>query len=355
MPPRPPIRDRHVVTAAPLPAPVALMAELPVPTDAATQIAAARELVRDCITGADRRALVIVGPCSIHDPAAALEYADRLAALQREVADALVLVMRVYFEKPRTTIGWKGLVTDPLLNGEGDIALGLRRAREVLLGVADRGLPAATEFLDPIVPQYLADLVTWAAIGARTTESQTHRELASGLSMPVGFKNGTEGELQTALDAMVSAAAPHRFLGVDPDGRVAMIATTGNPDRHLVLRGGRNGPNYRAPQVSAAVAACTAAGLPNRILVDCSHANSGKDPMRQPEVLADLLAQEADGERHLLGWMLESHLLPGRQALGGDPSALRYGVSITDGCLGWEQTADLLRGAAAVRRRVLAA
>jgi 3-deoxy-7-phosphoheptulonate synthase len=288
--------------------------------------------------------LVIVGPCSIHDPVSALDYARRLAALSKEVEDRLFIVMRVYFEKPRTTVGWKGLINDPALNDTGDLARGIEVARKLLLDVAALGLPAATEFLDPIIPQYIADLISWSAIGARTTESQTHREMSSGLSMPVGFKNGTDGSVQTAVDAMRSSRSGHSFLGIDQEGMTSIIKTAGNPDGHLVLRGGRDGVNYHPAHTTDAATKLMAAGVPSAIMVDCSHANSGKDPNRQPEVWASILEQRASGRTDIVGAMLESHIEGGTQALEGDPSKLRYGVSITDACLDWESTAALLRG-----------
>jgi len=317
--------------------------KLPASPEILARVAEHRETCRRILRGEDPRLLVIVGPCSIHDPVSAIEYARRLAALAKEVSDRLFLVMRVYFEKPRTTVGWKGLINDPHLNDSGDMAHGIMVARRLLLDVAELGLPAATEVLDPIMPQYIADLVSWSAIGARTTESQTHREMASGLSMPVGFKNGTDGSIQTAIDAMRSSRTPHSFLGIDQDGMTSIIKTAGNPDGHLVLRGGRDGVNYHPHQTADAAAKLKAAGVPSAIMIDCSHANSGKDPARQPEVWKSILEQRAAGRADIVGAMLESHIEHGAQSLGDDPSMLRYGVSITDACLGWEATADLLR------------
>lgn len=298
--------------------------------------------MRRILRGEDTRLLVIVGPCSIHDPEAALEYARRLSALADELSSKMYIVMRVYFEKPRTTIGWKGLINDPGLDDSCDVERGLRLARRLLLEITALGLPAATEFLDPIVPQYTADLVTWAAIGARTTESQTHREMASGLSMPVGFKNGTDGSVQTALDAMRSARSPHSFLGIDENGVTSIVKTTGNSDVHLVLRGGRQGPNYSPEHVAGAAAAARRAGVPSAIMVDCSHANSGKNPANQPAVWRSVLEQRAAGTREIIGAMLESNLHEGAQNPSDRP--LRYGVSITDACMSWETTEALLRG-----------
>jgi 3-deoxy-7-phosphoheptulonate synthase len=283
----------------------------------------------------------VLGPCSIHDADAAREYAQRLARLKASVRDTMLLVMRVYFEKPRTTVGWKGLINDPALDGSQDINRGLREARHILRLVSELGLPCATEFLDPIVPQYTADLISWAAIGARTTESQTHREMASGLSMPVGFKNGTDGELQTALDAMVSARSPHAFLGLDQRGHTAIVRTRGNPDVHLVLRGGSGKPNYSPAHIAFTKVSLGASASRRLIMVDCSHGNSGKDYRRQPEVFQALLSQVLAGESAILGLMLESHLNEGSQKLvAGAP--LRHGVSVTDGCIGWETTEALL-------------
>jgi 3-deoxy-7-phosphoheptulonate synthase len=302
-----------------------------------------RREARAILSGADDRMLVVVGPCSIHDPVSALDYARRLAVLARDLQDRYLVVMRVYFEKPRTTIGWKGFINDPNLDESCDVAKGLTLARKLLLDILDLGLPAGTEFLDPIVPQYTAELVTWAAIGARTTESQTHREMASGLSMPVGFKNATDGSFQTAIDAMTSACTAHSFLGIDQDGATSIVKTAGNPDSHVVLRGGRNGPNYDPDAVRAAEQALRKAGLQPALMVDCSHSNSGKDPKRQPDVWKSLLRQRAEGNRRLIGAMLESHIHFGAQPLPSDPAALNYGVSITDACMDWETTEALLR------------
>ena len=306
-------------------------------------VAASRATARAILNGEDDRLLVIVGPCSIHDTVAALDYARRLADLSAEVSDRYFIVMRVYFEKPRTTIGWKGLINDPHLDDSCDVAHGISVARKLLLDILDLGLPAGTEFLDPIIPQYIADLISWAAIGARTTESQTHRELASGLSMPVGFKNGTDGSIQTALDAMKSSNAPHSFLGIDQYGATSIIKTSGNPDSHLVLRGGRSGGNYGAEHVAAASAGLQKNGLHPAVMVDCSHANSGKDPAKQPVVWQSLLDQRAAGRSGIIGAMLESNIHFGAQALGTGRAGLKYGVSITDGCLDWEATEKLLR------------
>ncbi len=288
--------------------------------------------------------LAVVGPCSIHDPRAALDYARRLASLASELADRLFVVMRVYFEKPRTTVGWRGLIVDPHLDGSNDLEAGLRTARQVLLDIAGLGLPAGSELLDPIVPQYIDELLTWASIGARTIESQTHREMASGLSMPVGFKNGTDGGIQVAVNAMDSARTPHSFLGIDGQGRTCILHTLGNEDTHLILRGGTDGPNYGPESVRAARQALQAAGLPPRIVVDCSHGNSRKQPDLQPGILSEVVRQRRGGQRALLGFMMESNITGGRQ----DPGpAMAYGCSITDPCLGWEETEAALRSAAA--------
>jgi 3-deoxy-7-phosphoheptulonate synthase len=326
----------------PLVAPRVMLERFPMTEGANNTVVAAREAIQRILAGADDRLLVVVGPCSIHDEKAALEYADRLADLARRLADRLLIVMRVYFEKPRTTVGWKGLINDPHLNGTFDIAEGLGRARRILLAVNERGLPAATEMLDPISPQYTADLVAWASIGARTTESQTHRQLASGVSMPVGFKNSTDGNLQNAVDAMAASRQPHAFLGIDLDGRTCVVNTKGNPDGHLILRGGHDAPNYDAENVARAVALLKKAGLCPALMIDCSHANSGKDHRRQPAVLRDALAQRTVGDRNVIGVMVESNLHEGSQKIPADLSQLKYGVSITDACIGWEETERLL-------------
>jgi 3-deoxy-7-phosphoheptulonate synthase len=335
----------HVTRFEPLEPPRAVLAELPITRRVATTVLDARNAIRRVLSGEDRRPLVIVGPCSIHDPVAAVEYARRLARLKDDLAETLYLVMRVYFEKPRTTVGWKGLINDPHLDGTRDMMLGLRTARRLLLDVNELGLPAATELLGPVVPQYIADLVAWTAIGARTAESQTHREMASGLSMPVGFKNTTDGNLQVALDAMQAAGTPHTFLGMDDDGRGAIVHTTGNPERHLVLRGGGGRTNYDAESVAEAAALCAASALPARVMVDCSHGNSGKDHSRQPLVFRAVLDQVLAGSPHLMGAMMESHLHGGHQRLGVGSAGLAYGVSVTDACLDWETTERVLREA----------
>ncbi|QEY33489.1 3-deoxy-7-phosphoheptulonate synthase [Synechococcus sp. RSCCF101] len=334
--------DLHVVETRPLVPPSLLHQELPLAPHTAESIQAARRRIQAILRGEDRRLLVIVGPCSVHDVDAAREYADRLLPVRQRHAEDLEVVMRVYFEKPRTTVGWKGLINDPHLDGSYDINTGLRRARGLLLHLAGCGLPAATELLDPVVPQYIADLISWTAIGARTTESQTHREMASGLSMPIGYKNGTDGSAAIAINAMQAASRPHHFLGINHEGHASIVTTTGNPDGHLVLRGGKQGPNYSPEAVTAAARQLEAAGLTPRLMVDCSHGNSNKDYRRQGEVLASVAAQVADGSDAVLGVMLESHLVAGSQGLGSDPVSLSYGQSITDACIDFETTEALL-------------
>ena len=320
--------------------PAEVMGEIPRTLTATRTVAASRSAIHAILTGADDRLLVIVGPCSIHDPAAAMDYASRLAALRETLADRLEIVMRVYFEKPRTTVGWKGLINDPDLDGSFRIDKGLRLAREVLSAVNNLGLPAATEFLDLITPQYIADLVAWGAIGARTTESQIHRELASGLSCPIGFKNGTDGNVRIAAEAVKSAAQPHHFMAVTKGGRNAIAATTGNSDCHVILRGGVT-PNYDAASVESAAAVLGKIGLAPRLMIDASHANSSKQPDNQPKVTADVGRQLAAGENRIIGVMIESNLVAGRQdVVPGRP--LQYGQSITDGCIDWATTEAVL-------------
>ncbi|MNO19678.1 Phospho-2-dehydro-3-deoxyheptonate aldolase, Tyr-sensitive [compost metagenome] len=326
-----------------LPSTLELKHQVSLSTPLHEQVSAHRQAVRAILDGKDSRLLVVVGPCSIHDPQSALEYAGRLAELSRDVGDQLLLVMRAYVEKPRTTVGWKGLAYDPRLDGSDDMVAGLTLSRELMREMLKLGLPIATELLQPMAAGYLDDLLSWVAIGARTTESQIHREMASGLSMPVGFKNGTDGGVGVACDAMRSAAHPHRHFGVDAQGHPAIIETQGNPDTHLVLRGGHSGPNYQRQHIAQVHHNLAKAAIPTRIMVDCSHANSGKDPLRQPQVFTDVLQQRLQGDRSLVGMMLESHLFEGCQPLG---KQLRYGVSVTDGCLGWDATETLLRQAA---------
>jgi len=310
-----------------------------------------RDTITRILAKQDTRLLVIAGPCSIHDTTGALEYAGRLNQLRQDLADCFSIVMRVYFEKPRTTIGWKGLINDPHLNGTYDIQTGLSQARKLLIEINEMGLPSATEFLDPIIPQYIDDLISWAAIGARTTESQTHREMASGLSMPVGFKNGTDGSLQTAIDALHAARNAHSFLGIDEDGYTSIIRTTGNPAGHLVLRGGRTQPNYDAPSILAAENLLIKAGLPTTLLVDCSHANSNKQHTRQEIAWKDIIEQRVSGNQSIIGCMLESHLHEGNQAIPADFKDLKYGISITDACISWETTERLLKEGAQCLRK----
>ncbi|HLB33934.1 MAG: 3-deoxy-7-phosphoheptulonate synthase [Verrucomicrobia bacterium RIFCSPHIGHO2_12_FULL_41_10] len=325
--------------------PCTIKEEAPATSKILAQVLEHRKTISKILRGEDQRLLIIVGPCSIHDPISAMDYAHRLAKLSQALKDRLFIVMRVYFEKPRTTIGWKGLISDPHLDDSADIDEGIKIARRLLLDVADLGLPAATEFLDPIIPQYIADLISWSAIGARTTESQTHREMASGLSMPVGFKNSTDGTVQTAIDAMRSSRASHSFLGIDQEGMTSIVKTMGNRDTHLVLRGGRSGINYQPHQITETVAQLRAANVPTAMIIDCSHANSGKEPTRQQKVWESLLAQRKAGCQEIIGAMIESYLERGNQPLNEDLSTLRYGVSITDPCLDWETTAQLLREA----------
>ena len=333
--------------------PEEVMREIPRTLTATRIVMAARNAIHAILNGADDRLLVIVGPCSIHDPVAAVDYAERLAALRERLADRLEIVMRVYFEKPRTTVGWKGLINDPDLDGSFDINKGLRLARNVLSAINNLGLPAGTEFLDMTTPQYIADLVSWAAIGARTTESQVHRELASGLSCPVGFKNGTDGDVRIAADAVQSASHPHHFMAVTKGGRSAIAATSGNEDCHIILRGGKK-PNFDNASVEAAAAELSRAGVGPRIMIDASHANSGKVPEKQPLVIADIASQIERGERRIIGTMIESHLVAGRQdVLPG--VKLVYGQSITDGCIDWpttERVLNRLADAVAVRRNL---
>ncbi|MDP2664441.1 MAG: 3-deoxy-7-phosphoheptulonate synthase [bacterium] len=343
----------HVESFTPLEPPDAFLARFPLTEGMSELVASSREQIHRIITGQDDRILILVGPCSIHDEKAGLEYARRLAELAKAVQDQVLIVMRVYFEKPRTTIGWKGFINDPNLNGSFDMVNGLIRARKFLLHVLEIGLPVGTEWLDPVTPQYLADVMSWGAIGARTVESQTHRQLASGLSMPIGFKNGTGGtdhSIQIAVDAIVATRAPHTFLSVDGYGRVSIVKTTGNPDAHVVLRGGVKGPNYSSEHIADAVERLKKAGLPQYLMVDCSHGNSNKDHRNQPFVFYNVLRQRFDGNRNIVAVMVESHLFEGSQSPNGDPSKLKYGVSITDACVGWETTQELIAEAAALLR-----
>ena len=325
----------NIVDVFPLTSPKKLKEKLPVSKNAADTVIQTRNSIKRVLAGEERRLLMIVGPCSIHDPEAARDYALRLKKLAVEVSETIMIVMRVYFEKPRTTVGWKGLINDPDLDGSHKINKGIELARKILLETNNLGLPCATETLDPITPQYLADLISWSAIGARTTESQTHREMASGLSMPVGFKNGTDGGLNVALNAMNSALQQHHFLGINPEGISSVIQTSGNPHVHLVLRGGNNGPNYDAVSVHIAADALASGGLPKAIMIDCNHANSGKDPSRQELVLRNTIMQIKDGDQSIIGTMIESNINGGNQLI---KPKMRYGVSVTDACLDWENT-----------------
>jgi 3-deoxy-7-phosphoheptulonate synthase len=339
------IRDVRILEAQALVSPEGMAEMVPVTEKAAQTVIVGREEVQRILRREDDRFLVVVGPCSIHDPASALEYARRIAELRALYADRMCIVMRVYFEKPRTTVGWRGLIVDPGLDGTSDIARGLRLAREVLIGVNELGVPAGSEMLDPIVPQYTSDLVSWASIGARTTESQTHREMASGLSMPVGFKNATDGDVQIAVNAIVSARQSHAFIGITRDGKACIMQTLGNPDSHLILRGGRHGTNYDRESVSSAITLLKKAGIRPSIIVDCSHGNSQKMPENQIGVLLETIRLRNDEDHPLLplcGCMIESYLETGCQPISPDPADLKYGLSVTDPCLGWDMTASAL-------------
>ena len=337
-----PTRDVHIESTTPLITPIDLVNKHPINSQVERTVQLGRDQVRNILNGQDSRLMIIVGPCSIHDEEAALEYARRLVDLSQRLSGRMLIVMRVYFEKPRTTIGWKGYIYDPYLDGTLDIETGLHRARALLLKVGEMGMYAGTEFLDPVLPQYLADLITWSTIGARTTESQTHRQMASGLSMPVAFKNGTDGNAQIAVDAMVSARSRQGFLGLDHEGRTALVRTTGNPDGHLVLRGGNGGPNFGSDAVAHAKKQLQASGVRSQLLVDCSHGNSNKDHSKQAGAFKDVVEQRLAGNTDIIGCMLESNLAPGRQDICDDLSQLKYGTSITDACIGWDETEELL-------------
>jgi 3-deoxy-7-phosphoheptulonate synthase len=332
--------DLRIAELKKLIAPTLLKEMLPLGNELTQKVVSDRETVRDILHLKDPRLLVVIGPCSIHDPAAALDYARRLAKLAEEVKERYFIVMRVYYEKPRTTIGWKGFINDPHLDDSCDMEYGLHTARKLMLDIIKLGLPIATEFLDPIVPQYTADLVSWSAIGARTTESQTHREMASGLSMPVGFKNATDGNIQVAINAIESASIPHSFLGIDEDGHTAVVTTTGNPNTHLVLRGGEKQPNYELPEVTYAACKLEAAGLEPSLMVDCSHANASKVARNQIKVWENILKQRSLGHSPITGAMVESFIEEGNQKISSD---LKYGLSITDACIDWEATEQILR------------
>ena len=346
------LHDLRVSRIIRLSSPKSLKEQLPVDEKMAKTVITGRREVENILTGKDSRMLVIVGPCSIHDTDAAFEYAKKLSALRTELQDDLCIIMRVYFEKPRTTVGWKGFINDPHLDDTYDIVHGLYYARKLLLDINAIGLPAATEFLDPITPQYVADAVSWAAIGARTIESQTHRQMASGLSMPVGFKNSTDGRLNVAIDAIRSAMHPHSFLGIDQEGQSSVITTKGNPFGHLVLRGGEK-PNYDAESITLAENWIAKGGLEQSILVDCSHANSGKKHEQQLKVWENILKQKTDGNTSIAGVMIESNICGGNQPFPEDPDKLRYGVSITDECISWEETERMLREGAAVIHKLI--
>ena len=341
----PDIENINVTSFAPMPTPAELHAKLPLSESAFDTVSRGREALRNIIDRKDQRLFVVVGPCSIHDPVAGLDYARRLKALQEEVKDTMLLVMRVYFEKPRTTTGWKGYINDPYMDDSFKVNEGMEKARQFLLDVCELGLPTATEALDPISPQYLGDLIAWTAIGARTTESQTHREMSSGLSTPVGFKNGTNGDVAIAINAILSASRPHSFLGINGQGHTAIVRTLGNRYGHLVLRGGEGRPNYDSVSIAIAEQALAKAKLPANLVVDCSHANSYKKPELQPLVMGDVVNQIRQGNRSLVGVMIESNIVGGNQKIPQDLSQLTYGCSVTDGCIDWDTTATMLRDA----------
>ena len=338
------VTDIHITSKTLLPTPLALCQEIDKTQAADKFVSESREAIKQIIFGRDPRLLIVTGPCSIHDLKAGHEYAERLANLSNELSERMLIVMRVYFEKPRTTVGWKGLIMDPKLDGTSDIPEGLRIARRFLLNIIDLGLPTATELLDPITPQYIADLIAWSAVGARTTESQTHRQMASGLSMPLGFKNGTDGGLNVAINAIKAASQPQTFLGIDNEGRANALTTKGNPYCHVVLRGGSHGPNYHSSDVANTRDKLITAGLAPAIMTDCSHANSQKDPSRQEEVFAEVVQQKLV-DQSIIGAMIESNLHFGNQPFPQPVKELKYGVSITDGCIDWESTEMMLRKA----------
>ncbi|MDR3482155.1 MAG: 3-deoxy-7-phosphoheptulonate synthase [Burkholderiaceae bacterium] len=348
------VENINVTAFDPMPSPEDLHQRLPLSEAAGNTVTQGREALRNILERKDPRLFVVVGPCSIHDPVAGLDYARRLRKLQDEVGDALLLVMRVYFEKPRTTTGWKGYINDPDMDDSFRVDEGMHKARKFLLDVCELGLATGTEALDPISPQFLGDLIAWTAIGARTTESQTHREMSSGLSTPVGFKNGTDGDVSIAINAILSASHPHSFLGLNDQGRVAIVRTRGNRHGHVVLRGGDGRPNYDTVSVAMAEQALTKAGLPANIVVDCSHANSYKNPALQPLVMTDVVNQVRLGNRSLVGVMIESNIVAGKQNIPADLSQLKYGCSVTDGCVDWETTETMIRDAAKSLRPLLA-
>lgn len=347
------VDDVHIASQTPLITPREIKEKIPLTETARTNVAQAREVIRNILDRKDPRLFIVIGPCSIHDVDAAMEYAKRLKKLNDEVGDVLYLVQRVYFEKPRTTVGWKGLINDPYMDNTFKIEDGLHIARKLLLDMTELGLATSTEALDPITPQYLHDLISWSAIGARTTESQTHREMSSGLSSPVGFKNGTDGSLEVAINAMLSVQHPHRFLGIDHDGKTAITVTTGNPYAHVVLRGGGGKPNYDSVSIALAEQALEKANVSTNIMVDCSHANSNKDPSLQPLVMENITNQILDGNKSIVGLMVESNLKAGNQSIPEDLSQLEYGVSVTDGCIDWQATEDALHAMADKLKDVL--
>lgn len=332
------IKNLNIDHISVLSSPIQVLREFPSSEHLEKQVAEQRQIIQDILDGKDQRFLLITGPCSIHHHEAGVEYARRLKGLSQKVSDKIFLVMRAYFEKPRTTLGWKGMVYDPFLNNSNDIEAGLRQTRQMLIRIAEEGLPIATEILEPIIPQYISDLVSWAAIGARTAESQPHRQMASGLSMPIGFKNSTDGSLNVAVEAIKTALAPHTFIGIDEDGHVATFQTKGNRYGHVVLRGGKNGPNYESEYIAFVKEIIRKSKVNSSIIIDCSHANSGKNPSRQPKVLQDIIKQRAAGETAIVGAMIESNLLAGRQEVPEKLCDLIPGLSITDACLGWNDT-----------------
>jgi 3-deoxy-7-phosphoheptulonate synthase len=344
--------NKHIKNIEALPVPESLHQAIPISEEAAQIIVDAREVVKNIVNLEDNRLLAIVGPCSIHDTEQAVEYAKRLKELREEVEDQIFVVMRVYFEKPRTVLGWKGLIYDPYIDDSFDMLTGLQKARTLLRDINEIGVPCATELLDPLVPQFIADLVSWTAIGARTTESQTHRQMASGLSMPVGFKNSTNGDFAVAINAAKAAQGPQSFLGINQqEGRVCIFHTEGNADTHLILRGGSDGPNYGSEYVAAAEAFLEKAGLKKAIMIDCNHANSNKDPYKQPDVLEDIVKQKLDGNKSIIGFMIESHINGGSQNIPKDLSELKHGISITDACIDFENTSKMLKSAAEALRK----
>ncbi|MEZ5526166.1 MAG: 3-deoxy-7-phosphoheptulonate synthase [Gammaproteobacteria bacterium] len=349
------IDDMNIASIEALMTPEQLKKEMPLEGAVRESVREARQTIFDILDRKDKRLFVVVGPCSIHDVDAALEYAKRLRVLAEEVKDSLYLVMRVYFEKPRTSVGWKGLINDPYMDDTFKIEDGLRKGRKLLLDIAGMGLPTSTEALDPISPQYLQDIIAWSAIGARTTESQTHREMSSGLSSAVGFKNGTDGGLTVAINAMQSVSSPHRFLGINSQGQVSVVTTKGNPYAHVVLRGGSSGPNYDSVHVAQCEEALRKGKVSSNIMIDCSHANSNKDPAVQPLVIKDVTHQILEGNQSIIGLMVESNLNAGNQSIPKDLSQLKYGVSVTDACIGWDDTENSLREMAAKLREVLPA